>query len=157
MGNFDSLAAVDLRAVLDCARELYAEADLDAVPRRFMAAARKLVACDYAAYEELNPSLQRTVGANDPVDLRPSDELLNVFAHYASRGEHPIIRHWLENPRQGVLTISDVQSRAEWHDSGIYNDLYRHFETEDQIGVRLAARGPVVVGFGLMRSRRGVF
>lgn len=97
MSGLNSLSSSDLTLVVDCIRDLYAFADLDQVPRRFLSAARRLVAGDYAAYEEMNPALGRSVGTHDPPEVRPSDDLLQVFAEYASRGEHPLIGYWMGN------------------------------------------------------------
>ena len=157
MAGLANLMAADFKSILDCVRELYAYSDLDASPGRFMKVARRLVPGDFAAYEELNQALGRTIGANDPPEARPAPEVLEVFAQLAAKGEHPIIGHWMRHPRHRhrVVSISQLKSRADYHNSAIYHDVYKDAEAEDQLGLQLGCGGPVMVAMAITRSRRG--
>lgn len=149
------LSASDYQLLLESVRELHAHCELSEFPRRLLAILRKLVPCDTAAYEEFNPLLSRVVGTMDPLEARPNEKYIKVFAHHISRGGHPVLSQWAHEPQPRPRAISELVSRAEFHGSGIYNDLYKHFEVEDQLGLNLAMTRPLVVAVGMNRS--GVF
>ncbi len=157
MAGLANLTAADVKDVLDCIRELYAYCDFDESPGRFMKMARRLVPGDFAAYEELNQALGRTIGANDPPEARPGPAVLEVFAQLAAKGGHPIIGHWMRHPlhRHRAVSISQLKSRADYHNSAIYHDVYKNAEAEDQLGLQLACGGAVMVAMAITRSRRG--
>ncbi len=157
MAGLSNLTAADFHQILDGLRDLYAYSDLEESPKRFMRVARRLVPGDFAAYEELNQALGRTIGANDPPEARPAPQVLEVFAQLAAQGGHPIISHWMRHPRHRhqAVSISQLRSRAEYHNSAIYHDVYKDAEAEDQLGLQLACGGPVMVAMAITRSRRG--
>lgn len=157
MAGVANLTAADFKNILDCMRELYAHSDLNESPGRFMKVARRVVPGDFAAYEELNQTLGRTIGANDPPEARPAPDVLEVFAQLAAKGEHPIIGHWMRHPSSAhrAVSISQLKSRADYHNSAIYHDVYKDAEAEDQLGLQLACDGPAMVAMAITRSRRG--
>lgn len=51
--------------------------------------------------------------------------VLNTHLH-----EHPLFPHWLSGE---VVKTSDYASRNQFKATGVYNEYYRHLETETQI------------------------
>src|SRR5947208_2979786 len=117
----EDLSAADLRAVLTQVQRLHEAPSLATFPRKLLACLRALVPSDIAAYEEVNPIRQRTVGENDPPDARPSAEQIGVWEQHM--GEHPVVQQFLTTEDRRSRAISDHLSRDAFHRTGIYNEF----------------------------------
>lgn len=147
------LPSVDLLALLKGVQRLYTHHDLETFPAHLLGLIRELVPGDSVPYEECDPSRKRTVGIQDPTDARPSPEQMGVWAQFVH--EHPVIAHWQRTGTDGTLAISELATREQWHRTGLYNEMLRKFEVEDQLGMLIADRPPLVLALAVNRSQRG--
>jgi DNA-binding CsgD family transcriptional regulator len=66
--------------------------------------------------------------------------------------EHPLIRHFSENPQARAAKISDFLTQREFHRLGLYNEFFRKIGVEHQVVIGLPAPPPRVGGVALSRS-----
>jgi DNA-binding CsgD family transcriptional regulator len=147
------LPSEDLQSLMDGIGRLYSHRDLETFPAHLLQLIRKLVPGDSVPYEECDPVRKRTVGIQDPTDARPSPEHMVVWEQHVH--EHPVIAHWQRTGTDGTLAISDLITREQWHKTGLYSQMMRKFEVEDQLGMLIADRPPLVLALAVNRSRRG--
>ncbi|MGC4030350.1 MAG: LuxR C-terminal-related transcriptional regulator [Tepidisphaeraceae bacterium] len=140
---------------MDCTRLLYEPATLELFPLLLVGQLRRLVAGEYAVYEEMNLARHRATGYADPPEIRPvgNPRLMAVFE--SNMHLHPLIAHFAETKSQQALAISDFVSRADWHRSVLHNDFYRQQgNIEDQLGAFIASRGGLTVATAVGRKNR---
>lgn len=82
-------------------------------------------------------------------DLAGSSRLFFQHMH-----EHPKIHHYLMTRDPSAGAISDFMSARRYHQTTLYNELYRDLGYEDHLGILLGPPEKVVIGIGLGRGSR---
>src|SRR2546427_9045447 len=128
---------------------MYALRDLDAFRDYVVRAISKVVPAEVIAYAEIGLRGQPTSRVLHPARVVMSD-LMQAFEHH--KHEHPLIRHFSENPQARVAKISDFLTQREFHRLGLYNEFFRKIDVEHQVVIGLPAPPPRVAGVALGRS-----
>jgi DNA-binding CsgD family transcriptional regulator len=146
------LSQSSLRRLLDCIGTIYSLHDLDTFAGHVMRVGRDAVPADFAVYDEIQVRRQRHRWASDPPDLNlaaPSE------AHASFFKEHPFVLHLQRTGDVPPLRVSDVLSRRQYHETGLYREAYRQFGVEYQLGFTLPSPSPAwSVGLAFNRRQR---
>ena len=149
------LSTARVRRLLHCVEELYACPGLEEFPAQVLRSVPRVVRSRCTSYTEIDPRSGRVVALADPDewDLTTFAPLLMRHRH-----EHPLIRHTEQTGTGSALRISDFLSVADYHRTGLYNELYgtagMGLGDHDQMAVVLPTRSPVYVGVVVNRTRR---
>ncbi len=143
------LGANDVLAVLDAVGDVNALQSEDDFPPVAMDVVSRLVRADMTSFNEVDPVAGRAVAIAEPPDERLREGLL-VLGRLAN--EHPIIRYNMETGDGSAHKISDFMTRAEFHDSAIYRELYARFPVEYQMAITLPAVMPHIVAMVVNRG-----
>lgn len=144
------LTADDLLLALDVVREVQAAPDLDAY-RQAVLRVRELVPCQEIGYNEVDAETGEIFMILDP----PESVLPGLHEAFARHVEdHPVIRHHRESGDGSARAISDFLSEEEFHQTGIYREVYAPMGAEDQLSFILPSPAGVIVGIALNRSDR---
>src|SRR5581483_8354252 len=134
-------------------RELYAHHNLDTLPRAAMRVARRLVDCDMAAYNEINPQAGRALVVADPVEWEVKTiEGLPAFERYMH--QHPVLTHYLSQPNTGPKKISDFMTLRQFERLELYQHLFGPLRLRYQMVTPLRVSPPLAVGLSTNRQRR---
>jgi DNA-binding CsgD family transcriptional regulator len=68
--------------------------------------------------------------------------------------EHPLIGDFQQTGDLTAIKISDFFSRTQHHDTGLYDEMHRHLNYEDQFALNLFPPGPQWVAVVVARDRR---
>ena len=145
----ERLREKDFQGLLDCLAACYALGDLDAFAERAPGALCALVPADHTAYNEVNPVQRHITYTMDPpeADFPGSNE---IFGHFVQ--EHPLINYYSQAGDGSAHMISDFLSQRQFHDLGLYQEIYSRFPLEYQMALELPAPVPLVVGITLSRT-----
>ncbi len=148
-GGLGRLTQRDLRALGACVTEIYALLDLDTFREHVVRAIAKVVPAEVITYTEIGRRGQPTVRVLHPARAVTSDLML-AFEHH--RHEHPLIKHFSDNPHGRAAKISDFLTQREFRRLGLYDEFFRQIGVDHQMVVGLPAPSPRVVGVALNRS-----
>jgi len=146
------LAARDLEAVLETARELAAVPDGEEFRARILPRLRRLVAYDLASLNEISPHTGEALITATSPDATDVGEGAEVFAAYAH--QNPLVAAAQRLGPTPVLKFSDLITRRQLHRLELYDLIYGPLGVEHQIAVVLPAPSGRVVGIALNRARR---
>jgi DNA-binding CsgD family transcriptional regulator len=151
----ERLGAADLRLLLHCVNEIHGGAgrgaDLAAFPHNVLDAVGQIVPGDYLAFSEANLARKRVVEVMTPAGSHRPDLVPALEAHM---DEHVLIRRYRSTRDGRAYKISDFSSRADFHDSAVYQEVYRHYRAEDQLAIALPAPASLSVWVVVSRRRR---
>jgi DNA-binding CsgD family transcriptional regulator len=135
--------------LIESLRFLYEPCDLVELPLHLLAAARSCVQTDGNAYNEVNPAHSRAIGVLDNPDWKMEDlvEPLETHMH-----EHPVINHCHSTRDGSARKISDFMSKADFHDTGLYLELYCPLNIQYQMAITIPTPGNEIVAVVLNRS-----
>lgn len=136
------------RKLLECIGEIYTRHDLDGFAQHVLKLGRQAVSADFAAYEEVNARQRRHRCCGDPPDV-------DVAIPQADRffDEYPFIEYLRRTGDMPPLRLSDLISRRQYHEMGLYREAYRGMGVEYQLGFSLPSPTPDF-SFGLAFNRR---
>ena len=129
---------------------LYAQTEAAAFRQAVLTGLSKLIPCESASFNEINSRTNATVMVIQPcmpvvVEMAPVLE-----AHFH---EHPQLKHYRESADRRVYQTTDFFSLREFRQKGIYQEFYRHVDTEHQLACVLSELGEEEdVGIGLNRK-----
>jgi DNA-binding CsgD family transcriptional regulator len=149
-GAMTRLGAGDLTAILEFGLEAQTFADVGSFSAGILPGLRQLVPCDLLAYNEQDPRTGHWLIVADPVVV-PYEGIEARFAELVTH-QHPVV----QRARTGDVAtymLSDFFSERQLHRLELYQDVYRHLETEDQISFGLLPEG-ALIGLSLHRPRR---
>lgn len=131
--------------------EFYEVQTTEELPARMLALLADLVPSNLAAYNEVNlkagqVTLQMSPKQVDHRNLQTAFERL--------MGEHPLIQHQQNTKDLSPHRISDFLSAKQFHRLGIYNEVYRHIDCEDQVALTLQSTPFHIVALAMNRERR---
>lgn len=150
----ETLREADVRALLELVGESNAQRSLRGFRAGILPGLRRLVPCEYASYNEVEPD--RAFVVMDPPDqLAQFDDPGGLLARNSTN--HPlIVRH--QRTRDGrAYKLSDFVTREQLHRLPVYEEIYRHLGVEHQIAFTLPSQPTVVIGVALSRDRRRDF
>ena len=128
----------DFHAIMEAVEQLYAYQTPDACEVGIVQSLLRVMDCDIVHLSEVQPKLRRVRWTSDQVSNGHAvvPNILEVIARHMH--EHPFLKYW--NPGRRVfkpVTLSDFVSRPSWHDTGLYNEIYRPVRMEHMLGVAL--------------------
>lgn len=136
---------------LEVLREVYACGDPDGFVATLLRVLPRLIPVDVIGYNEVDPGRQRAVGVIDLPEIVFPGSFEALVRH---AGEHPVLQHHLREPRAPALKMSDFLTQRQFHDLGLYQELFRPVRLEHQLALSLVPRAPLVMGIALNRCRR---
>ncbi len=153
----EHLSNAALRRGLDVARGLAELQELAEFPAWSASALRRLIPCDVASYNAVDPTTQRAAVAVDPADsvFEGGVDALATYIH-----QNPLVSHYAATGDGRALRISDFISVRELRRTELYDYVYRHLDLEHQLAITLPAprnamdRPGEVIGLTVSRRRR---
>ncbi len=140
-----------VRALLQCLETIYAHASLETFPARILSALPQVVPTELTAYNEVDPVRRRALAIVEHPELLPP-EAERILAEHAH--EHPLIASHQRTGDGHAHTISDFLTQGQFHRLGLYNELYRPMDAEDQMAITLPSAPPLLIAITINRSRR---
>lgn len=134
---------------------IHGSGDMASLTRAMVDVAASVVPAAHVTYNELDPERQRAICFfNIDQVTHLQDRYLPTFVRHMH--EHPVLQH-VRTAQQlaeapGVRKISDFLPDADYHETALYRDVYRHLETRYQMIVPVM-NGAVTVGLALNRDR----
>lgn len=116
-----------------------------------MRVVRTVVQADLLSYSELNPLRLRVVSLLDCADANVRHDSCKQFFEL-HMDEHPLVRHFAQDPMGPLAKISDFLSLNKWRDTALYYEFYRIFDTQRQLVIPLPSAAPVLLGIAVNRS-----
>ena len=153
----EHLSNAQLRRALHATQELAELDDLAQLPECTASMLRRLIPCDIASYNAVDPISQQASVAADPAEsvFDGGVEALAQFAH-----QNPLVAFYARTGDGRALRISDFMSRRQLHRTDLYNLVYRPIALEHQLAIampspqRSLGRPAELIGLTLSRSRR---
>jgi hypothetical protein len=147
-----ALRETDVRALLELVSESNSQRSLREFRTGILPGLRRLVPCDVATYNEVEPR-QRAISLADPEDAL--DALADPGATLARLGEqNPLISYYASTRDGRAYKISDFIGLAEFHELDIYREAYSKLRVEHQMAFALPSQPTVVIGLALSRERK---
>lgn len=140
----------DMQRLLDCVAELHACRDLSDFPQLMLRVLPKLVRSKITSYTEVDVANGRATAVMD-TDEFDLEKVAPVLIHY--QDQHPLIARFKATGDGTAIKISDLLPLAEYHLTGVYNDLYGPMDCEDQMAITLPTRLPKIIGVVVNRER----
>jgi DNA-binding CsgD family transcriptional regulator len=149
------LSAVCLRpeeyeAVLDVVRAVSSARDPVEFARLTVEQVALLIPADVVTLNHVDPVARDVIYAAEPESFVIPPDTGESLARLAD--EHPIIRYAAETGDGSARRISDFLSREEFHESELYERVYKPMGIEYQVAVTLTAPSPTVVGIAASRA-----
>ena len=148
----ERLGITDIESLTEGLGDLYALHDSDAFPSAAVAIVRRLIPGVSHGYTAIDLIRRETTSVVDPAEaLFPGGE--QILLTYAM--QHPLITRFAHLPGHHAVAISDYISRQAFHRLGLYADLYRRLDTEDQLAIGLPIVPGATVGIVINRGNVG--
>lgn len=145
------LSEKDYSEVLSCIEAIYRCRKLDDFPQHILAELRKLVACNFAGYNEVNLKRNRVLIVMEP-HIPDTEALQKRFG--AIMHQHPVIRYFDESGDGQALKISDFLTSRELHKLDLYREVYQPLGAEDQISFAVKVEPGFIIGVAFNRPDR---
>jgi DNA-binding CsgD family transcriptional regulator len=145
------MGANSYSAIFQNLAPLYEAQTLESLPNHLLQFLRRVISSDAVAYNEVNLRRPRVKVAVDAVELG-APEFINALAAHIN--EHPLVRHQVDTGDPSARKISDFISKAKFHNSALYQEVYRHIGAEDQFALSVHAADDTIVALAMNRSRR---
>ncbi|MCE6998341.1 helix-turn-helix transcriptional regulator [Saccharothrix sp. S26] len=124
----------DLNRLLAALREGEQPDTAGDVRRRVLATITEVVGGDIVAYQSIDPATGSSEQVSVP-DGWETTELAEVFTRHVP--QHPLLPHFLRAGDLDAARLSDVATRRQVRDLGIYQDFYRPLGITHQLVCRL--------------------
>jgi DNA-binding CsgD family transcriptional regulator len=142
----------DFALVAEFLRELYAQTDVDQLPATLLAGLARLIPCEHLAFNEVNGQTNELKLVLQPF-VRRIFELAPVIEPLLPH--HPLLAYYREVPDRRAYQFSDFLSARQFRQTDIYQDFYRHIDTEHQLALFLSERGAASdICIAINRKRR---
>jgi DNA-binding CsgD family transcriptional regulator len=126
--------------------------DLPSFRTGVLAQLRALVDCELASYNEIGAGPGEVFVVADPADsLNLGGEVLEAFAELAL--QNPLAAHCARTGETRTLRLSDFITHRKLHALDLYDQVYRHIDTEYQLAFTVPTQGQLI-GITLNRARR---
>jgi DNA-binding CsgD family transcriptional regulator len=144
----------DLHAILEIVEELYSYRTPEECEVGMVRSLQRVIGCDSFHMSGIDPTLRRARWSSSWSAGQPSfmPNIREVFERHMH--EHPFLEHW-DHRHAGYKSVrlSDLVSRSSWHDTTLYNEIYRPFPMEHMLGVAVRLSGPVKMHVVAMRGK----
>ncbi|MFQ3229891.1 MAG: DNA-binding CsgD family transcriptional regulator [Reinekea sp.] len=152
-----TLTATQLQQVLLLIEEAHNAPNAQALRQCVVYGVGAMVESSSCAWTELKSDLFTTTTATATVvDISDKDvdvnESIQLFNRYAS--QHPVIARAVHSGNANAQSISDFLTRSEFQNLELYQYLYKHLHTEDQLSVGFVENG-YVTGLSVNRATWG--
>jgi DNA-binding CsgD family transcriptional regulator len=137
------------RRLFDLIGAAHAFEDLDAFRNGVPQLLREAVPADVGSYNEFDDDPSQVWWTSDP-HLQVHDDLGAKFAELSP--QNPVLAHQAGTGDGRPRRLSDFITRAQFHKTRLYQEVYRHLDVEYLLGLTLPSRPPVVIGLGLTRG-----
>jgi len=132
--------------------ELYAQTDAVAFRQTVLAGLLRLIPCEHASYNEIDSRTNAVVMQMQPWVSEVFALAPLLEAHF---DEHPQLNHYRQSADRHVYQTTDFLSLRQFRQKGIYQEVYRHLDTEHQLACVLSELGAAEdVGIGLNRKQK---
>ena len=145
----ERLTQRDLRATLDFVGGLDSH-DLESFRASVVGGLRRLVPCDVATYDEINPATGEVMWITDPGEHAV---IADDAAFVRNIAEHPVIEHHRLTGDGTPRTFSDFYTRKQLHATALYNEFFRPMDIETQVGMLFYGPTPAIAGLTLNGER----
>jgi DNA-binding CsgD family transcriptional regulator len=140
------------RRLLGALPELYALRTVERFPAHALAIVNRVIGGDKADWTEVDLASKhfRVLVEPTPPELADLDE-----ARRAYMPQHPVLTHFLRDPRPGARLISDFLTAREFHRTELYGEFFATVGVEDQLTTTVLLPGHTsLVGISIDRDRR---
>ncbi len=138
-GVMASLSPRDLERVEEFLRGLYARRRVEPLIWYVLEELPKLIGTHQVCWNNVVPALQQADVMAWPPEAEHEAYQSALERHLR---EHPLVRHFSATGDLKVLKISDFLSARAYHNTTLYDEMYRHLRYEDQFAVHLRPLGP---------------
>lgn len=144
------LGSSDVGALLTCLRAIYSVRGLTGFGEAVLPEIAKLIPADFIGYRAIEPLEAISKGKYWPVDAPPcpDERIWKRHAH-----EHPLFKPYFRATECQALKISDFLSQRQFHQFGLYCEIYRPVGVEDVLAIRLPVPVPGGIGIAFHRDR----
>lgn len=143
----------DLLNLQEVLSGLYGHLSLETFPAAALRAVSRLVTCNMAAYNEVDPDRRRIVAVVDPPELQAKAVALLPMLERLMH-QHPLVVHFRDQPNDHPRKISDFLAQRDYEQLDVYREVYRHIDARFQIVTTMPAPSPLVVGIAQNRVDR---
>jgi DNA-binding CsgD family transcriptional regulator len=145
------LSEGDYGQVLACIEAIYRCRKLEDFPQQILTELRKLIACNFAGYNEVNLKRNRALILMDP----PMPHTVGLQKKFgAVMHQHPVITYFDESGDGQALKISDFLTAKELHELDLYREIYQPLDAEDQISFAVKVEPGFIIGIAFNRAER---
>jgi DNA-binding CsgD family transcriptional regulator len=143
----ERLRQSELRSLLAFVQECSAIRDFDTfeafIPPLIAACQRLIPSAHMIGFSEMKPATAESRNCFNIAELndRKWDQLWEQHMQ-----EHPVLTHFLETGDRNARRISDFLSQRQFHDTGLYEDVYRRWEVHDVLCAMASTRPPWIRG-----------
>jgi DNA-binding CsgD family transcriptional regulator len=148
----ERLVQRDFRTILDFLEVLYAPIVLSEFPGRLVESLCRLIPCEVATYDEMNPGRHISIDRASPDGIMTRKLLHQCWRPVMH--EHPVLMHCQRTGDLHAYRISDFYSQREFRRRALFHEFYRKINVEDALCNGIRVSGPVVVGCAFHRDRR---
>jgi DNA-binding CsgD family transcriptional regulator len=150
----DQLSQADHKRLLEFVRDCYATRDfepLESFPGKFIVALSRLIPSLDASYAVACPETGEfhQVGSTPEISTPEVSRLLQLHIN-----DHFPLLHYMRTGDGSALRFSDCLSQRQFHDTGLYSDLYRHYEMEDDLCIGICNGPAGLIGVAWHSDRR---
>ena len=145
----------DFHTIMEVVEQLYTCQTRDACEAGIVQSLPRVMDFDVVHVSEARPELRHvrwtSHGWADGQATIPN--IREIVARHMH--EHPFLRFWNPgSPAFEPVALSDLVSRASWHDTTLYNEIYRPFRMEHMLGIGLPVPGAREVHVSGLRETR---
>ena len=143
----------DVHAILDIVEELYSYQTPEACEVGMVRSLQRVIGCDGFHMSGIQPAIRRARWSSSWASGQTTfmSNVREVFERHMH--EHPFLEHW--DSGQAVFkpaTLSDLVDRPSWHETALYNEIYRPFRIEHMLGVAVRVSRPSKMHVVAMRG-----
>ena len=129
---------------------MYASENLDDYVRRLRQGLLRLIPAESMTVNWLDRQQRTITWVVEPAqDLFPGAQ--ETFLHHLH--DHPFIAYEAEFRARGACRWSDFVTQPQLHDTGLYQEFFRHVEVDYQLGSQLLAPGCSVLAIMFQRTQ----
>ena len=148
----ERLRSADYTRILAFLTQLYGVRDLDEFGTVLVNSIRRLIRCEVASYDEMDPDRHSSVDRTGPDGIMTPEIMRNCWAPVMH--EHPVLIHCQQTGDLNAHRVSDFYSQQKFHNLALYHEFYRKLSIEEGLCKGIRVSGPVVIGIGLHRAKR---
>jgi DNA-binding CsgD family transcriptional regulator len=126
----ETLSHSDILDLNNAIGEIYSSRDMESFYSVLFHSIKKLVPCEHCSFNDIRPNPTRFIqiipaSQDHEHVIKQNIVVLNNYLH-----EHPLLLHYNSD---NVVKTTDIASKDHFKTTTLYNEFYRHLETETQI------------------------